>query len=220
MVHPNDRVIDALEAVGQTAGHRGVSGLGISPALPAHVIEGLRPLLVRHAVIIAPRHHARHIVHAGRCHCLDALVGSHGVQRHTAEATNADNADTLAVHGVVETEVINSGHKVLGIDDRRRHIAHLTAAFASEGGVDSERDEAALGHGLGIETGRLFLYRTERPRDSQRRHAPITPVLGQVEITHKSNTISVCEADLLVIDVFGLGENLVPLIRHGLCLCS
>ena len=157
-------------------------GFGIRPTLPAQLLQRLGALLQSHAVIVAPRHAAGHVVHRAGDDGLDTLVDRHGAQRHAAPAADADDADTLTVDGIVQSEIVHAGHEVLGADVGGCDIARLTAAFAGIGWIERQRDEAALGHGLRIETRRLFLDGAERAADDDGRQAVIRPVLRQVEI--------------------------------------
>ncbi|MNE31742.1 hypothetical protein D3C80_1253230 [compost metagenome] len=128
------------------------SGFGIRPTLPAQLLQRLGTSLQSHAVVVALRHDAGHVIHGTGDHGFDALVDRDGAQRHAAPAADADHADTLAVDSIVQAEIVHAGHEILGVDVGGCDIARLTAAFAGIGWIESQRGEAALGHGLRIET--------------------------------------------------------------------
>ena len=137
------------------------------------MLQRLRALFEGHAVVVALGHDARHVVHGAGDDGLDALVHGDGIQCHAAPAANADDADPLAVDGRVQAEKIHRRAEVLGVDVGRGDVARLAAAFAGIGRVESQRDEAALRHGLRIEARRLLLHRAERAADGERRQAPV-----------------------------------------------
>ena len=100
--------------------------------------------------------------------------------------------------------------EVLGVDVGRRDVATFAAAFADVGGVEGERDEAAFGHGLGVETCRLLLHGAERAGDGERRQAAVACGRRQVQIACQGDAVAVGEGDLLVLDPVALGKGLVP----------
>ena len=117
------------------------------------LLQRLRALLGRHAVVVATRHDPAHVIHGAGRDGLDALVGRDGVQRHAAPAADADDADPFAIDRRVQAEEIDRRAEVLGVDVGRGDVARLAAAFAGVGRIERQGDEAALGHGLGVEPG-------------------------------------------------------------------
>ena len=191
----------------------------IRPTLAAQLLQRLRALFERHAVVVALGHDSGHVVHGAGHDGLDALVHGDGTQGHAAPAANADDADPLAVDGRVQAEIVDGGAEILGIDVRRSDVARLAAAFSGIGPIESHRDEATLRHRLRVKARRLFLHRTKRATDGKRRQAPVGPVLGQIQVARQGDAVAVLEGDLLMIDLLASGEGLVPsgrALREGL----
>jgi len=199
----------------------------IIPALPTHLLQRLRTLLGRHAVVVALGHDAGHVVHGVGNHGLDALVGRHGVQCHTAPAADADHADTLAINVGLQADKVHCSHEVLGVDVWRGDVARLAAAFPGIGAIECQRDKAALGHRLRIEARCLFLYRAEWAADHDGRQLLIPTVLWQIHIGGEGDAVAIFERDFLMIDLVAAWESLVPLLNqthrisagcNGVCL--
>jgi hypothetical protein len=82
--------------------------------------------------------------------------------------------------------------------------------LSSVGRVKRQRNEAALGHGLRVQAGGLFLHGTERAADGQRRELA-TGVLRLVQVASQGDAVAVLEGDLLMLNFVALGKHLVPL---------
>ena len=124
--------------------------VGIFPALAAQLLQRLRALFEGDAVVVAARHHTRHVVHGADRDRLDALVHGDGIQRHSAPAADAENADPLAIDRGVPAEVVDDRAEIFGVDVWRGDVARLAAAFSGVGRIEGQRDEAALRHRLRV----------------------------------------------------------------------
>ena len=122
----------------------------IHPALPAQLLQRLRPLFECHAVVVALRHRAGHVIHGAGDDGLDAFVHRGGVQCHPAPAADADEADPLAVDGRMKAEEVDRGAEVLGIDVGGCDVARFAAALAGVGRIERQGGETAFGHRLGV----------------------------------------------------------------------
>ena len=122
-------------------------------------------LLAVRLVKVALGGDAAHVVHGGDHGGLDAGVDGRRVQGQTAPAADAQDADALRVHVVLDGEEVHRRLEVLGVDVRGGGVPGLAAALAREGGVEGDGEEAPLRQRLGVEAGALLLYRPKGPAD-------------------------------------------------------
>lgn len=134
-----------------------------------------------------------------------------------APAADAEDADALAVDVGLQSEEIDGGAEIFGIDVGRGDIARLTAAFAGVGRIERQGDETAFGHRLRIQAGRLFLHRAEGATHRDRRQLA-AGVLRLVQVGRQRDAVAVLERYLPVLDPVALWEHLVPVLgqRHRL----
>ena len=104
----------------------------------------------------------------------------------------------------------------------RGEAVRLAATFADVGRIMREGDEAALGHRLGIEAGRLLLDRAERAAHHEC-GLPLraVEVLWHIEVCDQRDAQPVVEGHLAVIDAIALREGLVPrerALREDRCI--
>ena len=202
----------ARQGLGQArGGGRDAAGACVPGALRVQLLpEGVAGIGV-HAVEIAVGRDAAHVVHGDGHGGLDAGVHGGGVQAHAAKAADADDADALRIHRVQRGEEVHRGAEVFGIDVRRGHMTRLAAALARIGGVEGQRQEAAFGHGLGIEPGCLLLYRTKGAAHGQGR--PFAPgVPGHVKVARQNGAVAGAEGHLAVFHPVAPGKDLVPFL--------
>ena len=147
---------------------------------------------------------------------FDGGINSGAFDPHPPKAADADDADASGVHILAGGEIIHRGAEVFGIDVGRGDVAWLTAAFAGIGRVKGQGDEAALGHGLGVETRSLLLHGAERSADGQGRQLPC-PLPGQVEVRRQRDAVTVLKGHFLMRHLVALGKCLVPFLyqMHG-----
>lgn len=142
---------------------------------------------------------------------LDARVGYRRVQCHAAPTADAQNADFVAVHEILQAEIIHSGAEIFGIDVGRGHIAWLAARFADVGRVKGQGNEATFRQRLRIQSTGLFLDCAKSTSDGNRGQLrAVFDVLRHIEITGKGDAVAVFERHLVVLDPAGLREDLVP----------
>ena len=155
-----------------------------------------------------------HVVHGRGQGRLDPRVGRSRVQGDPAPAADTDDADALGVDVLARAEVVDGGHDVLGVDVRRGGVAGQARGLAGEGRVEGDREEAALGHGLGAHPGGLLLDGAEGP--GHREGGEGTGLArGTVEVGGQGEAVAGGEGDLLVVDGVGEREGLVPLGGQG-----
>ena len=202
----------ARQGIGQARGGRcDAAGACVPGALrvqlPAQRVAGLGI----HGVKIAVGRDAAHVVHGDGHGGLDAGIHGGGVQAHAAEAADADDADARRIHRVQRGEEVHRSAEVFGIDVRRGHVTRLAAALARIGGVEGQRQEAALGHGLGIEPGRLFLHRAKGTAHGQGRQFALgTP--GHVQVARQHSSVTGAEGHFTMFHFVALGKDLVPFL--------
>ena len=104
---------------------------GVGETLFAHCLAGsVARLLFVLAVVVAVAADTAHIVHGGGDGGLDTGVGSGSVESNATPATDADNTDAFGIDILQLGEVVDGGHKVLGVDVGRSRAAGFTAALA------------------------------------------------------------------------------------------
>ena len=166
-----------------------------------------------HIDFIAVGHNAGHVVHGAGGNRLDAGVAGGGVQRHAAPAANAQDADLLAVHEILQAEKIDGGGKVFGIDVGRCHIAWLAARFAKVGRVKRQGYKAAFGHCLRVQPAGLLLHRAKCAGHGNRRQLLAgADVFWHIQVACQCDAIAVFEGDFAVFHFVGFWEYLVPLL--------
>ena len=202
----------ARQGLGQARGGRcDAAGTCVPGALCVQLLAQRVAGLGIHGVKIAVGRDAAHVVHGDGHGGLDAGIHGGGVQAHAAKTADADDADALRIHRVQRGEEVHRGAEVFGIDVRRGHMTRLAAALARIGGVEGQRQEAAFGHGLGIEPGRLFLHRAKGAAHGQGRQlAPGIP--GHVQIARQDSAITGAEGHLAVFHFVAPGKDLVPFL--------
>ena len=196
--------------IDHAAGELVGTGLIVGGTLGAHGSPFPVPgLLVVLGIEIAVGVDPRHVVHGGGDRGLDAGVQRGGVQGHASPAADTDDADAPGVDGFLHRKEIHCRHEVLRVDVRRGHIARVPAALPGIGRVEGNRDPSPFRHRLRIQARALFLDRSEGTADGNGRHPAGRP-LGRVHVGGKRDAVAVHEGHLPVIDLFTLGECLVP----------
>ncbi|MNS44484.1 hypothetical protein D3C72_769270 [compost metagenome] len=177
----------------------------------AAIGSGVTILAIAHAM----PHGSTHVIHHAGRHGFDASIGSGGIEGHATPATDAQQADTIAVDLLLQAEKIDGGTEVFGVDVGGGHVARLAATFAGVGGVKRQGDETVLGQGLGIETARLLLHRAKGAAQGNRGELGSPPSFRQIEVSDQGDAITVLEGHLAMLDFVALGKGLVPLGHHG-----
>ena len=104
-------------------------------------------------------------------------------------------------------EEVYRRHEVLGIDVGRCHVTGITAAFACKGRIECDREKTAFRHGLGIQSGALFLDRAKGAGYGDGRE-PAFHVFRDVHVGCQCDTIAIHKGHLGVIDFFTFGKVL------------
>ena len=100
-------------------------------ALCIHCFSLLKACLLRILTVkIAVSVHTGHVVHGHSGGSFDAGVNGSSIDRHTAPAADADDADALRVNILLHGEKVYCCTEILGIDVGRGHIARGAAALA------------------------------------------------------------------------------------------
>ena len=208
VLHEEGRVLG--QRIDNTAAELVFARLQIGKALGAH---GRLCLITRFLTVgrveISLGIDTGHIVHGRRHCCLDAGIQRGGVERHTAPAADADDADTRGIDHMVQGKEVHRSHEILCIDIRRGHIADVAAALAGERGIKGQRHKAALRHRLGVETGALLLDCAEGTGNGDCGEFSLH-ALGNIQICRQGNAVAVDKRDLAVIDLIAPGKSLVP----------
>ena len=182
-----------------------------SPGGAAALTNLMAGLLAVGGVEIALGGDAAHIVHGGDHGGLDPGVDGCGVQRQSAPAADAQDADAVRIHVALDGEKVHRRLKVLGVDVRGGGVPGLAAALTGEGGVEGDGEKATLRQGLGIETGALLLHCSKGAADSHSRQ-PALGALRRVLVRRQGEAVAVDKGDLSVVHTVALGEGLVPLL--------
>ena len=154
-----------------------------------------------------------HVIHGRGNRRFDAGVGCRRVDGDAAPAADADDADLFGVNVFLNRQEVDGCGKVLGVDVGGSHSSGHAAGLTGEGRVERDGQEAALCHGLRIETGALLFDGAEGTGDRDGGQFAFGIFRG-IHISGKGDAVTVDERDLLVVDFIALREDFVPLFRE------
>ena len=162
-------------------------------------------------VKIAVGGHTGHVVHSHGGGRLDARVDGRGVDRHTAPAADADDADTRRGNVILHRQKIHRCAEILGIDVGRSNISGCTTALAGIGRVKGNRQKTQLRHLLRVQPGGLLLYRAKRAADCDGGQLALCAPRC-VQIRCQRDAVAVVKGHLSMIDLIAFGKHLVPFL--------
>ena len=151
------------------------------------------------------------IIHGRDDRGFDPGVDGCRIQCQTAPAADSKDTDLLWIHVVLHTEEIHGCLKVFGIDVGRCAETWVPSTLAGKRGIERDGVESSFRKRLRIETGALFLYRSEGTADGYGRK-PARHLLWRILVRGQRDAITVDESDLFMIDVIAFGKGLIPLL--------
>ena len=116
--------------------------------LTAHLIASVCIVI---GIIIAVCRTAADVVHRGSHRCLDACVIGSRIDGKSAPTADTYYADTFGIHVRTCRKVIHRSREIFGVDVWRSHVTRLSAAFARERWIESNRQESPFGKCLSIQ---------------------------------------------------------------------
>ena len=165
-------------------------------------VELLAKLIARigiHGIEITVGIHPAHVVHRSSDGC------------HASPSADAQYADTVGIHLLTSRKEVHRRTEVLRVDVRRSHITEFTPTLTGVRGVEGNGQESAFGQCHGIQTRRLFFYRSERPAYGYGRKFSFG-LLGHVHVGRQRNAIAVGKSHFPVVHLVAQREHLVPFL--------